>query len=211
MHLDSEVVDIRKSSGGLDWIVSTISEEYRAPILINASGAWCDIIAEMAGVGTIGIQPRRRNVVIVNLPPNMDASNWPMVYGMDPLYYFKPDADRLIVSPMDQIPSEPCDARPEELDIAIAIDRLESMTTLKINRPEHSWAGLRSFVHDEMLVSGFDSNNSGFYWLIGQGGYGIETSPAMGAITSALVLGKPFPEWITAFGIKESDLSPNRL
>lgn len=211
LFVDAEVEGVRKSDEGGDWIVSSRAGDFRAPVVINAAGAWADVIAEMAGVTPVGLQPRRRNAVLVNLPDGMDPSSWPLTFGMDPLFYFKPDAGRLMISPMDQIPSPPCDARPEDLDIAIAIDLLERATTLKVNRPEHTWAGLRSFVADEMLVSGFDPDHAGFYWLTGQGGYGIETSPVMGAITGALAVGEAFPEWISEFGLGEQDLSPLRL
>lgn len=211
LFVNAEVVGIRRSNGGNDWIVESRAGEFQAPVLVNAAGAWVDVVAEMAGVSPIGLQPRRRNAVLIKLPDGMDPSTWPLTFGFDPLFYFKPDAGRLMISPMDQIPSEPCDARPDDIDIAIAIDLLEKATTIKVTRPEHVWAGLRSFVEDEMLVSGFDPHNAGFYWLTGQGGYGIETSPAMKAITGALAVGDAFPAWVADFGLSESDLSPARL
>jgi len=209
--VNAEVEGISRSNGGKDWLVSSRAGEFRAPVLVNAAGAWCDVIAEMSGVTPIGLEPRRRNAVLVNLPDGIDPSSWPMTYGPDPSFYFKPDAGRLMVSPADSIPSAPCDARPEDIDIAIAIDRLETATTLTVQRPEHTWAGLRSFVADEMLVAGYDADAAGFFWLTGQGGYGIETSPAMAAITSALVSGDAFPDSIAAFGLSAEDLSPLRL
>jgi len=209
--VNAEVESIRRSDEGKDWVVSSRAGEFRAPILINAAGAWCDVVAEMAGVSPIGLEPRRRNAVLVNLPDGIDPSSWPMTYGPDPSFYFKPDAGRLMVSPEDSIPSVPCDARPEDMDIAIAIDRFETATTVKVQRPEHTWAGLRSFVADEMLVAGYDADADGFFWLAGQGGYGIETSPAMAGITSALVSGDAFPDSIAAFGLGAEDLSPLRF
>lgn len=209
--INAEVEAIRRSDEGGDWVVSSRAGEFRAPVLVNAAGAWCDVVAEMAGVTPIGLQPRRRNAVLVSLPDGMDPSSWPMTYGPDPSFYFKPDAGRLMVSPEDSIPSVPCDARPEDIDIAIAIDRFETATTVKVQRPEHTWAGLRSFVADEMLVAGYDADAAGFFWLTGQGGYGIETSPAMAAITNALVTGDAFPESVAAFGLGVDDLSPLRF
>ncbi len=209
--VNAEVEGISRSDGGGDWLVSTRAGNYAAPVLVNAAGAWCDVVAEMAGVAPIGLQPRRRNAVLVNLPDGMDPSNWPVTFCDDPLFYCKPDAGRLMVSPADEIPSPPCDARPEEIDIAIALDRLETATTIPIGKPEHDWAGLRSFVEDEMLVAGFDADAEGFFWLTGQGGFGIETSPTMMEITGALISGDGFPERVAAFGLSEADLSPARL
>ncbi len=209
--VNAEVEGISRSDGGGDWLVSTRAGEFRAPVIVNAAGAWCDVIAGMAGVSLIGLEPRRRNAVLVNLPDGLDPSSWPLVFGPEPSFYFKPDAGRLMVSPEDSIPSPPCDARPDDMDIAIAIDRFETATTVTVRRPEHTWAGLRSFVADEMLVAGYDGSAEGFFWLTGQGGYGIETSPAMAAITAALVTGEAFPESVAAFGLTEKDLSPARL
>lgn len=209
--VNAEVEGLGRSDDGGDWLVSTRAGEFGAPVIVNAAGAWCDVIAGMAGVAPIGLEPRRRNAVLVNLPDGVDPSSWPLVFGPEPSFYFKPDAGRLMVSPEDAIPSEPCDARPEDIDVAIAIDRFETATTIQVRRPEHTWAGLRSFVADEMLVAGFDGSADGFFWLTGQGGYGIETSPAMAAITGALVMGDPFPESVAAFGLSEQDLSPARL
>lgn len=214
LAVDAEVTAISHSSAGGDWQVETSKAGmFAAPILINAAGAWCDEMAKMAGVSTIGLEPRRRNAVLIPGPEDHDVSTWPVVGGADPSFYFKPDAGRLMISPEDAIPSPPCDARPDEMDIAIAIDRFETATTMSVRRPEHTWAGLRSFVSDEMLVAGFDPDpaNSGFFWLTGQGGYGIETSPAMSLVTSALVRGEAFPQALTDFGVSGQDLSPERL
>jgi len=209
--LNAEVEGIRRSDGGGDWQVASRAGEFQAPVVVNAAGAWCDVVAEMAGVAPVGLEPRRRNAVLINLPDGIDPSGWPMTFGPDPAFYFKPDAGRLMVSPEDAIPSPPCDARPDDIDIAIAIDRFETATTVTVARPEHTWAGLRSFVADEMLVAGYDPIATGFFWLAGQGGYGIETSPSMAAITGALVTGQPFPDSVSAFGLDADDLSPKRL
>lgn len=209
--VNAEVEGINRSDGGGDWLVSSRAGDFRAPVIINAAGAWCDVVAEMAGVAPVGLEPRRRSAVLVNLPDGIDPSSWPLTSGADPSFYFKPDAGRLMISPEDAIPSAPCDARPDDMDIAIAIDRLETATTLIVRRPEHTWAGLRSFVADDMLVAGYDADASGFFWLAGQGGYGIETSPTMAAITGTLVTGGEFPESVAAFGLCEEDFSPARL
>jgi D-arginine dehydrogenase len=196
---------------GADWRVTTAAGVFTAPVLINAAGAWVDEIAALAGVAPIGIAPKRRTAVTFDPPPQLAVAGWPMVMAHDETLYFKPDAGRLLVSPADETPSPPCDVQPDELDIAIAIDRLEQMTTLPVRRLAAKWAGLRSFVADRTLVAGFDAQAPGFFWLTGQGGYGIQTSPAMGRITAAAVLGDPFPETAAAVGLDAARLSPSRV
>src|SRR6202012_2533954 len=126
-----------------------------ARIVVNAAGAWADQIAALAGVQTIGLQPRRRTALIVDAPAGADSDAWPMVIDIAEQFYFRPDAGALLLSPGDETPSEPCDAQPEELDIAIAIDRVQSATTLQVQRVRRSWAGLRSFVPDRRPVVGY--------------------------------------------------------
>jgi D-arginine dehydrogenase len=134
-----------------------------------------------------------------------------MVVDSDEELYFKPDAGGLLVSPADETASPPCDAQPEELDIAIAIDRLENMTTLSVRRISHKWAGLRTFAPDKTLVAGFEPGIEGFLWLAGQGGYGIQTSPSMGRIAAALVRNDAFPEELEALGVDRGTLCVERL
>lgn len=211
---NAEVVAITHLSSGGDWQVETRKAgSFSAPILINAAGAWCDEMATFAGVSTIGLEPKRRNAVLIPGPEGHDVSGWPMIGGSDPAFYFKPDAGRLMISPEDAIPSPPCDARPDEMDIAIAIDRFETATTVSVRRPEHTWAGLRSFVSDEMLVAGYDPDpvHHGFFWLTGQGGYGIETSPAMSLVAANLARGEAFPQSVADFDLSEQDIAPQRL
>ncbi len=214
LTVNADVTAISRCAAGGDWFVETPKVgSFCAPILVNAGGAWCDEIAQLAGIDAIGLEPRRRNAVLIPGPEDYDVSDWPMLGGSDPGFYFKPDAGRLMVSPEDAIPSPPCDARPDEMDIAIAIDRFETATTMTVRRPEHSWAGLRSFVADEMLVAGFDPDptNSGFFWLTGQGGFGIETSPAISLIASCMIRGLEFPQIVADFGLDATDLAPGRL
>ncbi len=202
--------EVREISRTEDWTVTTRSGRFSSPVIINASGAWADEIAVMAGVKPIGLEPRRRCALLASLPQQYDIRDWPLVMGLDPSFYFKPDAGRLMISPEDSHPSAPCDARPEDIDIAYAIDRFERATTVSIRRPEHTWAGLRSFVADEMMVAGFDAQVDGFFWLVGQGGFGIKTSPAMSLITGQLARGKDFPQSVADCGLSEADLSPSR-
>jgi D-arginine dehydrogenase len=193
------------------WIVTTAGESYAAPVLVNAAGAWADEIARLAGVDPLGIEPRRRTAVIIDPPAGVSVNDWPMVLAADESFYFKPDAGKLLVSPADETPSAPCDAQPEDLDVAIAVDRLEAATTLTVSRVSHRWAGLRTFVRDRSPVVGFDANAPGFCWLAAQGGYGIQTAPALSKLTAALVRGLAVPDELVACGVDSAALAPARL
>ena len=196
---------------GADWQVEASTTTYRAPVLVNAAGAWVDRVAALAGVAPLGIEPRRRSALLFAPPPGLDTRHWPMVIGADEDWYLKPDAGQLLGSPANADPVAPHDVRPEELDIALAIDRIETMTTLAVRRPSHTWAGLRSFVADGDLVGGFDALAPGFFWLAAQGGYGIQTSAAMGQACAALARGLALPQQLADFGLTASMLSPARL
>jgi D-arginine dehydrogenase len=206
---DAPVTALRRV--GDAWHVEAGGATYEAPVVINAAGAWADALAKLAGVPTIGLQPRRRSAMIFAPPPGMKIDAWPMAIGVTEDWYFKPDAGMLLGSPANADDVPPQDVQPEELDIAIAIDRIETMTTLQIRRPTRTWAGLRSFVADGDLVGGFDAAAPGFFWIAAQGGYGIQTSPAMGEACAALARRLPLPERIAAFGLTEAMLSPERL
>ncbi|WP_298925080.1 FAD-binding oxidoreductase [uncultured Ramlibacter sp.] len=206
---DAEVTALRRE-GGL-WQVQAGGQLYEAPVVLNAAGAWADVIAQRAGVPAIGLQPRRRAAFIFAPPQGVDAHGWPMAIGVGEDWYIKPDAGMLLGSPANADPVEPHDVQPEELDIALAIHRIEEMTTLQIRRPTRTWAGLRSFVADGDLVGGFDPAAPGFFWVAAQGGYGIQTSAAMGETCAALARGLPIPERIAGFGLTEAMLSPARL
>jgi D-arginine dehydrogenase len=194
-----------------DWSVVTGAETFRAPVLINAAGAWADEIAALAGAPLIGLQPKRRTALLVQPPAALAIARWPMVMDMEETYYFKPDAGKLLLSPADETPSAPCDAQPDDLDVAIAVDRVEQATTLSIERVTHSWAGLRSFVADRSPVVGFDPACEGFFWLAAQGGYGIQTAPAMSRVAAALALGRTIATDIADHGVTAEALSPSRL
>ena len=209
LHCDAEVTRIE--SEGEQWKVYVGETTYSAPVVVNAAGAWADIVARMAGVAPIGIEPRRRSAFTFPPPPGVVTSAWPAVMGAEDDWYFKPEAGMLLGSPANADPVEPQDVQAEELDIALAIDRIESMTTLTIPRPARVWAGLRSFVVDGDLVGGFDAHTRGFFWVAAQGGYGIQTSAAMGEACAALARGLPFPQHIADFGLNAQMLSPGRL
>ncbi len=195
---------------GADWEVEAGGMRYRAPVLINAAGAWCDAIGKLAGAKPIGLQPKRRSAFIFAPPEGMAVEHWPMVIGAGEAFYFKPDAGMLLGSPANEDPVDPQDVQPEEYDIALGIQRIEEATTMRIRRPTPTWAGLRSFVADGDLVGGYDPERKGFFWLAAQGGYGIQTSPAMGEACAALVRGRPVPPRIEEFGLTAQMLSPQR-
>ena len=193
------------------WHAETPAGAYCAPVVVNAAGAWCDAVAARAGVAPIGLQPKRRTAFIFDGPADGGVDGWPMVHDIDDAFYLKPDAGRILGSPADETPSEPCDVYPEELDIAIGADRIMQATTLDIRHIRNKWAGLRSFVGDRQPVAGFDVAAEGFFWLAGQGGAGIMTAPALGAVTAALVTGEPLPQAAAAHGIAAERLGPGRL
>ncbi len=192
------------------WRVDTDGGAFAAPIVVNAAGAWADAIAEMAGAVPVGLVPKRRTALLVDPPANHVPDDWPMAVDVDERFYLKPDAGKLLISPADETPSPPCDAQPEEMDVAICIDRIETAFDLTVRRIDHKWAGLRNFVADRCPVVGFDSDAPGFFWLAGQGGYGIQSAPAMARVTAALVRGRPIPGDIADEGVNQAQLSPQR-
>jgi D-arginine dehydrogenase len=206
---NAEVIRIERGSTG--WLVHTREETYAAAVVVNAAGAWADGVARLAGVTPIGLEPRRRSAFIFSPPEGVESAAWPAVIGANEDWYFKPEAGMLLGSPANADPVQPQDVQAEELDIALAIDRIESVSTLTIRRPARVWAGLRSFVADGGLVGGFDPRAAGFFWVAAQGGYGIQTSAAMGEACAALARGQPIPARLADFGIDAAMLSPSRL
>ena len=187
LKTSSRVNDITYSKGL--WRLKTTSDEYQAPILVNAAGAWADQVAELAGLTGLDLSPMRRTALLVDPPPGIDVTDWPLVVDVREQFYFKPDAGQLLLSPADETHSEPCDAYPHEMDIALAVDRVQQVTDLKITKINHSWAGLRTFAPDRTFVTGFDPRTKGFFWLAGQGGYGVQTSPGLADIACCLITG----------------------
>jgi D-arginine dehydrogenase len=177
-------------SGGM-WLVETSTgAEFQAPTVVNAAGAWGDEVAAIAGVAPLGLLPKRRTAAIVD-PSPWDAEYWPMVLDVSEGWYARPEArTRLMVSPADETLSHPHDVQPEEIDIATGIDRMQRALSIEIRRVEHAWAGLRTFSPDGSLAFGWDAHKPGFFWCVGQGGYGIQTSPAAGRLGADLILGR---------------------
>jgi D-arginine dehydrogenase len=184
---------------------------YEAKVVINAAGAWADEVAGLAGVAPVGLQPMRRTALIIDAPPGVDVRAWPAVIDVDEQFYFKPDAGRILASPADETPSEPHDAWADDMDVAICIDRIQTAADIPVQRVVRSWAGLRNFVADRSPVIGFDDKVPGFFWLAGQGGYGVQTAPAAARTAAALALGEPLPADIAANGVSVASLSPTRV
>ncbi len=208
LSTDAEVTAITRA--GDAWEVVASGQRYQAGVVVNAAGAWCDQVAALAGIEPVGLVPKRRTAIHVSPPSHISIEGWPLVIDMDEQFYFKSETGRLLCSPADETPMPPCDVQPEDLDIAMLVDRLERATTLQIRRIEHRWAGLRSFVADKGLVIGMEAAAPGFFWLAGQGGYGIQTSPAAGRAAAALIVDGDLPADMCDLGITPASLAPER-
>jgi D-arginine dehydrogenase len=210
LRVNAEVTRLERKGGR--WAIHLgDGETVVAANLINAAGAWADIVAGLAGAKPVGLVPKRRTAFTFDAPQGLDLAPLPAVIDFDETWYIKPEVGQLLGSPADETPSPPCDAQPEEMDIAIAVDRIETSTTLQIRRIKNKWAGLRSFVADKNLVVGYDPSVEGFFWLAGQGGYGIQTGAAAGRLAADLALGKSLPSDVGELGVREAALSPARF
>ena len=188
LALRSRAGRIERKAGA--WHV-TVSDGtvFTAPVVVNAAGAWGDEVAAVAGLAPIGLVPCRRTAAIID-PAPYDVTGWPMVQSAGHFWYVRPEArSKLMVTPCDETPMEPQDVQPDELDVAIGIDRMQQALAIEVRRVEHSWAGLRTFAPDRTLAFGYDNAAAGFFWCVGQGGYGIQTAPAAAALTAAMVAG----------------------
>ena len=168
-------------------------DSFSAPIVVNAAGSWADSLAALAGVAPIGLEPKRRTIITFDGPEGVDVSGWPFVKTVGEELYFAPESGRLFASPMDEGPSDPTDAQPDDYDIALAAHRIEQRTSMQVKRIVHKWAGLRTFAPDKRPVVGFAPDTEGFFWLAGQGGSGLQTSPAVAAIVASMIAGTPWP------------------
>jgi D-arginine dehydrogenase len=197
---------------GARWVLQLADgETVRAHTVVDAAGAWVDEVAVLFGAAPIGLVPHRRSAFTFKAPEGTDVSGWPAVVGVDESYYFKPDAGQLLGSPANADPTVPHDVVPEELDIALGIHQIETVTTLTIRRPASTWAGLRSFVRDGEMVIGWDEHCPGFFWLAGQGGYGIQSAAGASELAAALLCGKPLPPELARHGVDPRVLAPQRL
>ena len=211
LRLNAEVAALDRKDGR--WTIRLgDGETIGAANIVNAAGAWADVVGGLAGAKPIGLVPKRRTAFTFDSPPGLDLAPLPMAIDFDETWYIKPETvGQFLGSPADETPSPPCDAQPEEIDIATAVDRIETATTLQILRIKNKWAGLRSFVADKNLVVGYDPAVEGFFWLAGQGGYGIQTGAAAGRLAASLALGKGLPGDIATLGVAEAALSPARF
>ena len=204
-----EVLALRPDSAG--WRVGGPDFDLHARVVVNAAGAWADELASRAGVAPLRLVPHRRTAFTFDAPAGLDIARWPMVADADEQYYFKPDAGRLLGSLGEERPSPPVDAQPEDLDVAIAVDRIEQVVDFSVSRVLRSWTGLRVFGPDRDPVSGFATGAPGFYWHAGLGGYGIQTAVALGAFSAAMILGRDLPASLRAHHVEPEQLSPRRL
>lgn len=193
------------------WRVQAAGLRFEAPVVLNAAGAWADEVALLAGVRPIGLQPMRRSALSFAPPAGLSFAHWPAVASLDESWYFKPDAGMLLGSPANVDPVPAHNVQPEEMDMALAIHQIEAMTRLQIRRPARAWAGLRSVMADGSLVGGFDPQAPGFFWVAGQGGYGIQAAAAMGQTYAALAMGQGVSAPVAAFGLPAAMLSPARF
>ncbi len=193
------------------WSIPLGSAVAHAAVIINAAGAWADEVATLCGAAALGLEPLRRTALLVDAPADVDIRAWPAVIDADERFYFKPDAGRLLLSPADETPDAPRDVYPEDLDVAEAVARMEEAVDFEITRVLRSWAGLRTFAPDRVPVVGFDAALPGFFWCAGQGGYGIQTAPAMSRTAAALACGEPVPADVLGQGLQVADLSPARF
>ena len=207
--LDAEVLHVERAGGR--WSVGTAQARFDGALVVNAAGAWGDQVARMAGATPVGLRPLRRTACLVDAPHGLASNAWPAAIAIDESFYFKPDAGRLLLSPADEEPSPPCDAQPEDLDVAIAVDRFERATGASVGKVWHRWAGLRVFSADRTPVVGFDPAAEGFFWLVGQGGYGIQSAEGLGRLTAALACGDGVPGDLAAAGVDAGDLARSRF
>jgi D-arginine dehydrogenase len=197
--------------GGGTWELVAGGKTFSARIIVNAAGAWGDVVAKLASAKPVGLQPRRRSIAVVPPPDGYDAMAWPLVGDVGETWYAKPQSGKLLVSPADATPVEPHDAYADDMTLAEGIDRFQQAVSFEVTRVEHTWGGLRSFVPDGNPVVGYDAKHEGLFWLIGQGGYGIQTSPALSRVAAALVRREAVPADITAEGFDATSLSPSRF
>ncbi len=207
--LNSHVNSLKAETGG--WLINAGSENYTAGILVNAAGAWADEIGLMASAENIGLQPMRRTALTINAPAGLDLSSMPLVADIDEAFYIKPEAKHLLLSPANVDPMPPCDVQPDEMDIAVCIDEVERAFDIKVRTIVRSWAGLRSFVSDKEPVAGFSAQADNFFWLAAQGGYGIQSCPALSRFAASLILGNSLPHDLIKFGLNADSLGVARL
>ena len=209
IHTSVKVTSASRDAGV--WrLTDSQGEEYQAPVVVNAAGAWVDDVAALAGATPVGIMPLRRSIFMLAAPEGLDTSRLPLAGDIDGTFYIKPEGPQLLCSPADEVLQPPSDARPDELEIARALDAIADATTLTTRHIRTSWAGLRNFTPDRVPAVGFDAAAEGFFWFAGQGGYGIQTAPAMARTGASLIRGTDIPEDVAARGVTAAALAPDR-
>ncbi len=207
---DARVRAMARTAEG--WSLETRRGRFAAEVVVDAAGAWADEVAALAGIAPLGLTPKRRTALLVEAPMDCDIAGWPLVIDVDERWYFKPEpGGKLLVSPADETPSPPTDAQPEEIDVALAVDRFQAATTVRVRRIEHRWAGLRTFSPDGSLVIGREPTAPAFFWLAGQGGYGIQTAPGAARAAAGLLLDGALPEDVAAAGLEPAWVDPARF
>ncbi len=194
---------------GTSWHLTTDRDTVVCETVVNAAGAWGDVVAALAGVTPLGLSPLTRSVFTFD--PGRDPSGWPMIVDARERWYMKPEGPHMLASAASEIPGDPRDAKSDELDIALGIERVNAATTLTIRSVKNTWAGLRTFTPDRTPAVGWDDRERGFFWLVGQGGYGIKTSPAMGRLAAGLIIDGEIPPDVAGFGVSRGDLDPLRF
>ncbi len=208
LRTGSPVQSMRREDG--TWRVRVADAELVAPIVVNAAGAWGDVVARAAGVAPVGLRPLRRTAMVIDAPEGLPPEGWPAAIAADESFYFRPEGGRLLLSPADETPSEPCDAQAEDWDVAVAVDHFERAIGRPVARVLRRWAGLRVFTDDRTPVAGFAPDAPGFFWFAGQGGYGIQMAEGLARAGAALACGEALPEALAAHGVNLDDLSPAR-
>ncbi|MGP1630113.1 MAG: NAD(P)/FAD-dependent oxidoreductase [Giesbergeria sp.] len=210
LRTQAEVVALQRSEGL--WNITLADDsQAQARTLINAAGAWADVLGAMAGAAPIGLTPCRRTAFTFPAPEGMDLAHMPAIIAVDESFYIKPDARQLLGSPANADPTTPHDVVPEEIDVATGIFHIEEMTHFSIRRPSHTWAGLRSFVPDGDMVIGWDGGVDGLFWAAAQGGYGIQSAPAYARLARNLLLGEALDPMLSAQGVEAAAMAPARL
>jgi len=208
LHCNARVDDVTKTPSG--WRVSAGDDVFETPVVVNAAGAWADTVASLAGARPAGLTPLRRSAAMIPVPDEYEPSDWPMVVNVAESFYFRPDGGSLMLSPADTTPVEPHDAYADDMAIAEAADVFGRTMTFPVTRVTHTWGGLRTFAPDKTPVVGMDALD-GFFWLAGQGGYGIQTSPAMAMLASDLLLGNTLDAQLQKVDLDPEELSPRRF
>jgi D-arginine dehydrogenase len=206
LHSAQRIASIKRENG-LWTVASEKDVNFSAPILVNAAGSWADQVARMAGARPLGVEPKRRTIITFDAPAGTDLEGLPFAKTVGDELYFAPESGRLFASPMDEVPSDPCDAQPDEFEVALAAHRMEERTVVNVERIHSRWAGLRTFTPDKHPAVGFAADAEGFFWLAGQGGFGLQTSPAIAAIVASLLAGTPWP----VAAVTAEALSPRRF